>query len=729
MKNHLKYLFAGLLVSMLVLYSCVRMENTSDGDWATVNLSLNGAISSNESTPSNNSVGDARTYPTVVITAVSGSVSTVTPTTDLSDNYGQMLLPVNNFVTFTLPVGSSIRLVRAHYSGNSTLAEITSGSLKAMSIGLSEPFIIDANTTQTSVQVAMPSMSFNLKKESYVKGVYKVSLTGTKDFDHYYWGWRDSGYLDDTDYDFNLYANQDHFYFLENSNKTISFMKAIDNPMYPGYAGNSYNLSKRAFADGSFAGKEATTGSYLPIRATTGIWQDVDHNGTLASTSYSQSPQKYTIEYDENSGYPIKRIYTLMDPTNVNTPFSGSVISCGGKTITGYSWTQTFSKRIGSSFTSLDRDGHTVTNGAGIAQCSHKRTWSGTETLTIQNYTETKANYDADGTTLLAWQSTLEGVSGAAKYVRTVVLSGNIITETKKWFDVSEIEFLRTEDISTFSNILLYHRSALNSKIYSVSSGATTLTSQTDYTYANGLEVSKTYFTVTSGIATVSDTSTTSRDTQGREKSTVLKDASGDTYAETESTFDTNGRRTKYREYRYVNDVKTPACTTYFNSSGWNWDISYNTDESGLMTYTATGYCNSSSGTPGIYQESPYYKMGRTYNSMGLLTAKKSYFDSDGDGTFTLTSQQEWTYDTNGALIKTQYYIVPGGVATKVYHTAYEYDENLFRTAEKNYDEDGELSKCSSTTECTTGKATYKCASQPAGYKCYRKKTYSYYTP
>ena len=727
MKKQLGSIIAGMIICLVIIISsCMKMDNKSDGDWIKVSLDLQKPQSSVAGANLSvvNTAGNYA-YPSILITAVKGTVSAVSITSNLAENYGQMLLKSDNTVSLTLPVGDSVRLVRAHYANDPTLQQILDGSLIPMSISISEPFTVDANTTRKSIQVVMPSMSFNLSKDSYVKGVFKVSMTGSKAFDPNYWGWRDSGYLEDTDHGFNTYADVNHFYFLENDNKTISWIKTIDNPLYPGFAGDAYQESARPFADGSFAGKMASTDSYLPMRVTTGTQQDVDLNGTAAAGYPTFS---WTTTYDSSTGYPTTQIFKLLDSAT-NSPYAGSITDCGGlKTFSGMIRIIPFSPRSGSANTSLTNDGYTIQDVNGTTQCVYNRTWSGVHTLTDMNFTETKATYDSDGSTLLAWMDPLEGQSGAARWERTNVLSENVVTETSKWYDVNGNEFYRTVSTDTITNVPLRHRSASSSKGYNVSNGVATLVYQDDYTYVNNMRASHILYNVSGGIASASLITTITRDAQGRFKTGLVTDGSGTAIAERSDSFESSGRRSGNREYQYINGQKTPACTAYFVSFGSNWDLSYSTDTSGNMTFTGTSYCNWSAGQPGTYQATPYYRFVRTYNTMGQMIDQKTYQDITSSGNLSYVGRKSWTFDVNGALTKIQYYNVDpvSSVDTASYYSMIESDSNLYRTATKNYDEDGDLSNCSDavTNSCTTNKAGYKCTS---GTPCYQQMSYTYY--
>ena len=152
-----------------------------------------------------------------------------------------------------------------------------------LSIALSEPFTIDADTERKSVQIIMPTIAYNLTKDSYVNGIYKTSATGSQAFDSNYWGWHDSDFVMDEDQDQNIYGNANFYYFLENDNKTISYMRGIDVP-FPWIGGDDRELAKVPFADGSFAGTATETGWYRPIKVTEAApYTILDNNGNIAA--------------------------------------------------------------------------------------------------------------------------------------------------------------------------------------------------------------------------------------------------------------------------------------------------------------------------------------------------------------------------------------------------------------------------------------------------------------
>lgn len=640
MKKHLGGSVVRMILCFLIIFpSCMKMQNESDGDWIKVGLDIQRSWNTgiDDKKPVINDDG-YYTYPTILITAVKGTMSAVNSATDLSDNYGRMLLQSDNTVRLTLPVGDSVRLVRAHYANDPTLQEILEGSLTPQSIGISEPFSIDANTTRKSVQIVMPSITYNMKKGDYIKGIYKTSATGTKSFDPNYWGQWDSGVVSDNDYGSNWLTETNSLFFLENDNKTISFIKAIQYP-FPFNWIDNYELGNRAFADGTFPGKRGGTGGPAPKRSTSGTYRiTFDMNGNVAYNNWDwgrQIYQKLSFEYDDTTGHPTGGRSILWDAstdtriTDVNNPY-GAYYSCPNDnrgTVLEYS----FYSLNNFHFRDYGYGGYTIKDNSGDTQCIYEESRAGYNYFAGEvNETRTIAWYDADGTTLISnpnWS--IQGEANAAKWIRTRVLDGNVHTETKKWYDASGDETYRTVITDTINNVPLRHRSASSSKGYSVSSGVATLVYQDDYTYTNNFETGHTEYTVTEGVAAVNLIHTATVDSQGRYTSWLTKDVNGNSTYQIDYTFDTNGRRNSIREFSFVNGVKTPICY-----NGYNFDYAYSSDTSGNKVITWEGYCNLSDGSPGTYQDTPWLKLVRTYNSLGMKTGENKYYDAS-----TLTGQ------------------------------------------------------------------------------------------
>lgn len=774
MKIRLGIMLAGLIVSLSLLFSsCEKMENKSDGDWIGVSVNIQKpGPDFNEVNRSVVADDGSYTYPTVLITAVSGSLSAVDPDTVLGDNYGQALLGSDNSVTFTLPVGSPVRLVRAHFSGELTLSEAIAGDVTPLSIAVSEPFSVDANTTRTTVQIEMPSITLNVDKDTYVNGVYTLSATGSKAFDATYWGSVESA-SDDMDEGMNYLYDNTRF-FLSNSNRTISVVRAFQYPL-PFYYGDDYSMGQARFADGSFPARRSHTGLFRPKRVTAAMPQYVyhDYNGNaFDSSGWDWSYPKYTFQYDSSTGYPTGGTMTIWDPsTNAMHTDENEAYNCpnGNK---GFVLDYTFEPRSNSDHRNYLYTGYTVKDASGTPQCVYSVSMDGEHTAETTDYSTTVAWYDADGSTLISGQDTaIESVPNAAKWIQTTVLNGNVMTTTEKWYDSSDSEFQRNLTSVTFNDIDLHLPSSVSFKIFSVSSGVTTLTTQLALTYENGFVAESVTYDIVNGTASGGTVTAYTRDSQGRLLQEQTSNISGSVYYQIDYTLDSSNRRSTSREYSVSGGTKTQVCSLDANK-----DYTYSSDSSGNDVLTIDSYCFGSE----LY-DTPIYRTVTTYNELGLkiseliyskvgggipvggggepsvagdnrLDRKKSlqqqvsHFPSFSiqtpqlrqpqktihtaginhvtvSTTWELIDQHEWEYNASGAVTKDSYYAVTDGVASLNYYETYEYDSNRFITAFKRWDADGDLHYC---PDCTVGDSSYyKCKDQPS-MPCYEVRSYTY---
>ena len=730
MKIHQKIWTVGLTVCLLIgLQSCMQRNNKSDGDWIRVNLDLSGENSPAQNEISQNTISGLKEYPTVYIAAVLGSVSSVDLTTNFSDALGDALLKSDNTVTLTLPVGEEIRLVRVFYSGVVSLTEINTSSLVPLSIALSEPFTIDAATERKTVQVTMPSITYNLTKDSFVNGVYKVSATGSQAFDPYYWGWHDSGYVTDEDLDQNVYGDASFYYFLENDNKTISYMKAIDVP-FP-WSGDDRELAKVPFADGSFAGTASDTGWYRPLKVTAASPYKMAAFDGNPSTLIGYP--KYTFTYDPLTGYPTggTAVFHEYDPTTDTespvTDTSKGAFSCPNG-LQGTQAEYAFTTTSNFYFLNYYYSGHTFKDPSGDTLCSWSINYEGSHTIDsgvrTVNQTHTQAWYASDGTTLISGDPTsdtfqIEGVGGAAKWVMTRSLSGMVWTDTVKWYDASGDEMRRNVTTTTYVSVAQPQASSLTYEEYDVSNDVATLTSKVEQTFTRGFETGRTDYSISGGVATVNEIHTATLDSQGRIVLWRTTDASGVTSYEYEYSFDANGRISGVREYNVSGGTRSIACVY-----GRNWDFTYGTDSSGNMQVTLEAYCNPPSGGAGVYQAIPYFRMINTHNSFGQRILEQQYTNSDPvTANWVMIHQESWEYDTNGARTrndKYEYDATADSFVQSSYET-YEYDTNLYMTTTKKYDREGDLNFAPDNASWSA----LKCSSNPT-LGCWIIREYTY---
>jgi hypothetical protein len=801
MKIRQKIWTVGLTVCLLIgIQSCMQRNNKSDGDWIRVNLDLSSKNSSQQNEISQNTTSSGvKEYPTVYIAAVLGSVSSVDLTTNLSDALGDALLKSDNTITLNLPVGEEIRLVRVFYSGVVSLTEINTSSLVPLSIALSEPFTIDADTERKSVQIIMPTIAYNLTKDSYVNGIYKTSATGSQAFDSNYWGWHDSDFVMDEDQDQNIYGNANFYYFLENDNKTISYMKGIDVP-FPWSGGDDRELAKVPFADGSFAGTATETGWYRPIKVTEAApYTILDNNGNIAA---GVSYPKFSFTYDPVTGYPTGGTGVYWDPST-DAPVTVSapgMFQCPNGPI-GTQQEYFFTTTSNFYFFNYFFGGFTTKDASGDSLCTWSLNFEGNHTFEngsrTVNETQTKAWYAGDGTTLISDPSTdIEGVTGAAKWIMTRSLTGTVWTDTVKWYDASGDEMRRNITTVTYASTAQPQASSSTFEEYDVSGDVATLTSKQEKTHTRGFETGRVDYAVVGGTATVDSLHTVTADSQGRAVFWRATNVAGETIYESEFSFDANGRSTGIREYTVSNGTRIPVCNL-----NRNWDFSYATDTSGNMEVYLESYCDLSSGSPGTIQTTPAYRMINTFNALGQKLLERQYYNlafgppanmrnmvgssnqsimparidvkipglkiaaglikvakmtALKSGTQDLSDQKEivvnpepvrstdykpnpfsasvivdwkifrqerWEYDTTGARTRNDQYDFDATADAMIlsHYETYEYDANLYKTAIKKYDREGDLN----IQPDNVSWSALKCSLNPT-IACYMIRQYTY---
>ena len=514
-------------------------------------------------------------------------------------------------------------------------------------------------------------------KDSRVQGVYKASLNGTQAFDPYYYGY-DGGMNN----------------FMENGDTTISFYNTMSSP-YPGNGG--WMDFNKAFADGTFPVNQALSGEFKPVAVTAKTETSYDASGNAVTSGVTYT--KWEIAYDSTTGYPTTLTETYMDASTDTATGKGVVTYTADSVHTAVN-----------NYYQTERKNYYHDGSDFVLSSKTTRAKSGTWSPTAWDTTNTVTCYGSDGTTLSV-DCYME--NRAAKIVRTEVLSDTTGSETSEYYDASGDMFRREVTATTYDDVYLKHKATETYSEYeSTTDTPLPLTYKVDYSYTDGQQTGRTRYTVTNGTATVLNTSTWTRDAQGRSIDFLMKDASGDATAHLVYTTADDGWVSSIRQYAYTANVQdtTPSC---FWNSNYNLDYNYERDTAGNMTRTVIDYCASSYDastdiTTRTYVDTGSGKSVVVYNDMGLQTSYKGY--SYTGTTPTLTSQTTYEYDSNGNRTKAQYYDVSGGTATAGYYMTYSYDTNLFQVSTKRYGSDGTL-KDSNWADCTTGSACYSTTS------------------
>ena len=116
---------------------------------------------------------------TYLISVISGEISSVDTGTDLSVAYDRQLLAVDNSVNLQVPLVTPIRLVKADYSSEFTLAQLLSNEPTPNAVGLSDAFTINAGTTEKSVEITMNTGSISVISTSPADASTDVSVDTT----------------------------------------------------------------------------------------------------------------------------------------------------------------------------------------------------------------------------------------------------------------------------------------------------------------------------------------------------------------------------------------------------------------------------------------------------------------------------------------------------------------------------------------------------------------------
>ena len=123
-------------------------------DWAAVNFSVpDSSLDSRLSSVSGSS------YETELIVAVPGNTTSVGTSTFMNVKYdAQLLNPTNGSVSLSIPLNTSLRLVKAVFKESLTLGNIVINQPTAFCTGLSDTFAVSGSETKKTVEMTMDSL-------------------------------------------------------------------------------------------------------------------------------------------------------------------------------------------------------------------------------------------------------------------------------------------------------------------------------------------------------------------------------------------------------------------------------------------------------------------------------------------------------------------------------------------------------------------------------------------
>jgi len=507
-------------------------------------------------------------------------------------------------------------------------------------------------------------ISYNLNYSTKQKGIYKLSVSGTQAFSSSYWGW------------------EEPTSFLEGGNRIVSLIKTFDTPFPDQFNEHSFNFP---FADGTFSDSRAYTGIVRPKNLTASSRIKYDTNGDqTADTSETSHTVSYDTQTDDLESCTVYILDASGDLAKVNRfAFAEDPRLYSSYYTSGYAKFQGVSAtRVGSVNIEIQADPTAVNY---------------TETFTYKMFDETGTlgSFDASGDLGPLPATTFNAVNGTdvIKIVIAVVhyptavgsiAANSIVTTTTKYSD--DTTAIYREVVTTeYEDFDLRQRKNHINLAYTVSNNVQTLSSRNVKTYTKGFETGESVYTVSSGNASLSYTTETTRDAQGRKTLFVKKTSSGKIIYQEDYTFDSTGRTESVRSY----DVNaTTSAQTCNNTSNKDYTYESTLDSSGQPIRIISEDAYTCSGT--TLNSDPGTRISRTYNMVGqlLLTQNFNYVAES----YLLTSQLGYEYNSSWAQTRIQNYSVAAGTATTSSHTLYGYDSNLFRISTISYDASGNIS-------------------------------------
>ncbi len=518
----------------------------------------------------------------------------------------------------------------------------------------------------TDLALTAKYTSFNLNYGNKVKGVAKISLSGSQAFDSSYWGWEEPSV------------------FLENEGKTVSRLRILDRPEPQLCLEDSANYP---FADGTFANSRSYTGIVRPssIEEMSRTKYDVSGDQTTDSTpttykiSYTQFTgelETYTIKTTDSSTDVHKKIYTFSsDPRSYSDYYVSNFTVQDGSADNP--------PQVGAVNISIEVDATSDPQ---------------TETYTYlrRNAAGELGSFDASGDLGILDSTFFDDTNSSTivKIVRTVgyyaeatadISADSIRVVTVKYSDASTIVY-RDMAIYHYENYALRLLKDYRHWTHYVSDGTYILSSQEMKYYENGWATLEYEYSVAAGQAELLTTITTTRDSQGRPNTYTEANNAGSVYYKKEYGFDEYGRTSTIRSYDVDTSTAVKTCSDTINQELAYESITSTSNEELREISTTTYSCNGSQ-----LSDDPASRIVRTYNGFGQLRSIENYKYSSGN--FTRTSKQGWEYNPNGTKLKDQYYEVDSdGSPTISNYTVYDYDSYLFRISTIDFTAEGDIS-------------------------------------
>ena len=519
----------------------------------------------------------------------------------------------------------------------------------------------NALSNHEDVLIAAKYIYANLSHQTQQKGVYKLSVSGTQAFSSSYWGW------------------EEPTAFLENRGKTVSWIKTLDSPIPDQYNEHSFN---NPFADGSFSTDRVYTGYIRPKNITASSRVKYDTSGVQTTDTSATS---HLVNYDSFSDTISQCVVTILDASGDHAKLNR------------YDFTEdprSYSSHYVSSYTKYQGASDTRVGSINIEILVDSTSDNYGETYTYTMYDENGdlGSFDTSGDLGPLPSSTFAPVSGTdvIKIITTIVhytsatdtIAANTIVTTMTKYSSASTSIFREVITVEYADLNLFRKKSYQKYTYTISNGIQTLASRYGISYTNGFETGESFYSVSLGTASLSYTTLTTRDAQGRKTAYVIKNSSDATTYQEDYTFDSIGRTSTVRSYSVNSSTGVSTCSD-LNNKNYTYETVTDTIGQALKRISVDTYFCSS----GTLQTEPNQRDTNTYNTNGQIVLSQvfDYFAQD----YQLTAQTGYEYNSSNALIKKQDYGVAAGTATASSYTEYSYDSNLYRTSTKSYNASG----------------------------------------
>jgi len=476
-------------------------------------------------------------------------------------------------------------------------------------------------------------------------GASSPVITSSQAFDTGYWGWNDStGYLSNST---TLVLHHDFAQPLPTEQYQQSFLVP--------------------FGDGTWPNNYVSTGVIRPKEIT-------DYSYTTFDTANTETtptqPNTYVVQYDLQTGFVKSAVETVYDTSGV---IATKTVYKFAEDPRGYSeyYNAGYSVYTGAA---QDLSGSTVTN--------IEVSTSGTSSLETYTY----KNFNAAGTLADFTPNTFGSKNGSVvlKKVVTVgvyqdastdISSNSVVTTTTDYVNDTVAVF---KDVQTvvYNNLTNRLPQSSIAATYTVASGVETLASKTVTTYADGFEATRVEYAVAAGVPTALITTETTRNTKGRPTQVVKKNATSVIYYQEDYTYDSSDRLSTFR---VLNVAADGGLTCAAGSYDMSYQVTTSVAGATINFVTKADYPCATT----VLSADPTGKVTTGYNAEFLPVSVQTYTYTAG--TFVLTAQTGYTYNTSNRRTRQQDYTVVQEIATAGAYIDYTYDTNGFLVSQIGY--------------------------------------------